>query len=548
MMKDREQPLATTKDGLTIIRRTSTLLILIVAFITIVEIAIGTSQARRYLPNFNGKSFREEYIWGGSAAVQMNNDSQSFIAAGEINTLALANNSSSATEGESKKQSVPTIRRRTNDTISVSVNTTATTPVVLTTNGTGGSEPVSVSTSPVLSNSTEPTEQPLDPEEAKRRHFQNVIKPFTNVTTVGYYYRSFYAGFRNQIMAFTFFVMEAVKANRSQILLQTLSHKDTYGSNRYMAHEYLFDVEHWNSYYPRLPRMVSCDPVLFDEFDCGQNKWKPNITWTRPYAHGRHHHLFGGYVRYSKRRGDFAKPDFPHKVDLLIMQGALRPHPDLRAIVDKHFQSLQNAPSSSDGTNPNGDTNTNTSTSTATSASSEYIALHARVEPDMQRHPVCREKKVMNLTQIFQFVEAAFPDPPATKVFIPINRQYMEKEGYPNKKDPNATNWLAVENLKALNYAVQHGLWGGRVRVFEFGAAALKGTNYQYRPSTTGALLNFYLALNAKIFIGTEISSYSSDLVNTRFYTDNRQNYKYLPSGIERWTTDEMREPPGFSC
>ena len=259
--------------------------------------------------------------------------------------------------------------------------------------------------------------------------------------------------------------------------------------------------------------------------------------------------MFSGYGRYSRRKGIFATQPFPHKVDLLIMQGALRPHPDLQAIVDQHLRSLTNSTSTRPANaTANATATTATTTSTMAASAIEYMALHPRVEPDMQQHPICRDKKVMNLTQIFQMVQSVFPNPPATRLFLPINRQYMEKDGYPNKNNPNETNWLAVENLQVLNDAVQYGLWGGQVRVFEFGANALRGTNYEHRPSTTGALLNFYLALNAKIFIGTEISSYSTDLVHTRFYNGNKQNYKYLPSGIERWTTDDMNYTTGFGC
>jgi hypothetical protein len=45
----------------------------------------------------------------------------------------------------------------------------------------------------------------------------------------------------------------------------------------------------------------------------------------------------------------------------------------------------------------------------------------------------------------------------------------------------------------------------GRAKVFEFGVNVLKDTNFQDRPSTTGAVLNFFVGINAKVFIGTDI-------------------------------------------
>ena len=159
-----------------------------------------------------------------------------------------------------------------------------------------------------------------------------------------------------------------------------------------------------------------------------------------------------------------------------------------------------------------------------------------------------KSKKVIHLKQILAALEAKFPIPPATCAFIPINRKYLEREGYPNKSNPNLTNWVAVENLKILNHAVKHGLWNGTVKVFEFGASALNGTRFAKRPSTTGALLDFYIASNANIFVGTEVSSYSHDLAATRFYAGNVQNYRYTPDGVVEWTTKTTKQPPEFEC
>jgi hypothetical protein len=311
-----------------------------------------------------------------------------------------------------------------------------------------------------------------------------------------------------------------------------------------IPHADLFDLEHWNTYWPDLPRMVSCDPDIHTDYDCSTGKWiggegptswnathPINLSW-KIYAP---HRLMGRYSGYSKGKGKFAKPDFPNKVDLLMKTGALRPHPDLQTIIDKMVRRL----GGSDGNHSTSGTSTGTNT--------PYMTLHARVEPEMIRHFSCKPIKENNLTKIFEMVEATFPDPPATKMFLPINRQNMESEGRPHPKNPNP-NPLFVENLAALNQAVQNGLWGGRVQVFEFGSNALQGTKFAHRPSTTGAILNYYIALGGNVFIGTEISSYSNDLLSTRFYRGNRENYKYLPSGLEKWPADGATRPPGFKC
>lgn len=184
-----------------------------------------------------------------------------------------------------------------------------------------------------------------------------------------------------------------------------------------------------------------------------------------------------------------------------------------------------------------------------------YMTVHARVEPDMQNHPVCRDYKVLNLTNIVEFLETKWKEPPTTQVFLPINRQILEEEGKvvePGSKQAKKgkeTNWIAVNNLRELNRLSKEGLWGGRVKVFEFGANALKGTRYEERMSSIGgSILNYHIATNANIFVGTEISSYSNDLVATRFYRGKFENYFYRPDGLHQATTEESTEPPAFVC
>ena len=127
---------------------------------------------------------------------------------------------------------------------------------------------------------------------------------------------------------------------------------------------------------------------------------------------------------------------FRNPMEMLMIQGALRPHPDLLVIVNRLLGDL-----GGNGTVP-------------------YMSLHARVEPDMMKHPVCRDATVENLTDIFRFLEETFPDPPATRIFMPINRRYTEAGGKIDIVNTNSTNWMAVHNLKEFhNRAVKDGLW-----------------------------------------------------------------------------------------
>jgi hypothetical protein len=341
-----------------------------------------------------------------------------------------------------------------------------------------------------------------------------------NITSLGYWRRHFHSGFRNQIMAFSAFVMWAGYGGHQQIVFETLKHKDTYGSDRMLPHEYLFDVQHWNTWYPKVPRMVRC--VNFTDLDCETLNWvHQEDKCSNPFAKGEPFKLFGNYMRYAKGRGKLAEPTFRNPIDVAILQGALQPHPDIRELMN---QVLRRATKGSD-----------------------YWTLHARVEPDMQKHPVCRDFKVTNLTDIFDMLEQTFPAPPAPMLFLPINRPMLEKDAVVRHKI-DKTNWLAIDNLQTLNRAKTHGLWNGTVRVFELGSTVLNGTKYEKTPSTIGAMMNFFLAIESKVFVGTRTSSWSNDVTASRFYRGNLSNYEYLPDGIELWTKSSMTNPPGFLC
>jgi hypothetical protein len=238
-----------------------------------------------------------------------------------------------------------------------------------------------------------------------------------------------------------------------------------------------------------------------------------------------------------KGREPYAMPDgTPNPVDQLILGGALRPHPTLQALVDKKLELMQMEMEQS---NNKSTAKTMKKTTTAQESKAhpmEYMALHARIEADMQKHRVCRDKKVLNLTDIISSLEQQFPDPPAKALFLPINRKILEKEGYPNENEPEKTNWIAVGNLRAYNDILERGLWNGTVKVFQMGTTGLEGTKFENRSSIAGSLLDYFIALESKVFIGTPVSSFSHALMATRFYRQEYNNWQYLPDGLHLWT------------
>jgi hypothetical protein len=364
--------------------------------------------------------------------------------------------------------------------------------------------------------------------------------PWSNETTLAYAESKIASGFRNQMMVFTLLILEANRYGHGQVLLDSISQKDLHGSEQFIPFRDLWDIEHWNQHHPQLPRLVEYDPIVHEEFRIvmktkfrywASSMEKYNSQRVRPYASGSN--LLVSYTRYAgKRRGPYIQEGGRRNpAELLMFQGALRPSLYLRQLIDQHVHRL-----------------TGRTTSSSNNETIDYMTLHARVEPDMQRHPVCPDKKVLNLTDIFEFMESHWKDPPALHVFMPINRQLLEKKVKREKRKNKGTDSIAIENLKALNRARDEGLWGGRAKIFEAGAPALMGTTFEQRRSTTGSLLDFFIGVNAKIFIGTEVSSFSHDLLATRFYRGMMENYKYLPDGLHPWTPPGTEEPPGLQC
>jgi hypothetical protein len=431
-------------------------------------------------------------------------------------------------------------------------------------------------------------------------------KAWSNVSTYAFGPTHLISGYRNQIMSLAMLMMKANQEGHQQFLLDSLQHKDTYGTNQFVPFEVYFDVQHWNSYYnateyrihgananeagrhpTSLPRLVYHEPRIHYQWDTTTNRYidavsNGTVEPTHPYGYmNPSTRLQMTYQRYAKGKTKFIQQHSPknnksperniferstrNPAEILMLQGALRPNPTLQSILESLLEQMKQKANQNTSQRGTSDKNNNNDWS--------YMTLHARVEPDMQRHPVCPGKKVRELDKIIRWIEAKFPEPPVSIVFMPINRQYLEKEGtlpienQTTNRNGSSINWIAVENLRELNRITQQGLWNGTVPVVEFGANALKGTVYEHRPSTAGAILNFFLTLQPQcsVFVGTEVSSFSHDVLASRFYrgyvtsngaagngkdTSKRQyrNYKYLPEGLVDWITPDMVDSPGFLC
>jgi hypothetical protein len=184
------------------------------------------------------------------------------------------------------------------------------------------------------------------------------LLPWANLTTLSSYTPHLYSGFRNQMAVFTILMLESIRRGTGQFLIESIRMKDTFGSNRFVPFQDLWDVEHWNSHYPLLPRLVMSDPVLHDQFDLGkrgpprdkEGKWlytngtriPEDVEASRPAYWGAHQLVLAGFMRYTKGKGPYLGPRrSANPADILMQKGALRLHPDLQALMDNLMSTMK---------------------------------------------------------------------------------------------------------------------------------------------------------------------------------------------------------------
>eukprot|EP00558_Chaetoceros_sp_UNC1202_P003899 CAMPEP_0197239928 /NCGR_PEP_ID=MMETSP1429-20130617/6327_1 /TAXON_ID=49237 /ORGANISM="Chaetoceros sp., Strain UNC1202" /LENGTH=495 /DNA_ID=CAMNT_0042699473 /DNA_START=141 /DNA_END=1628 /DNA_ORIENTATION=- len=400
------------------------------------------------------------------------------------------------------------------------------------------------------------TTEPFD-LNAYEQQVKHSMVPYVNETTFAFGF-NFFGGFCNQLWKFVggMIVAERHEMNFTQILEESIGWKDLFGTNDIVQHSLLFDVVHWNSYYPKLPRLVSYDAEIFPDVlevlpkrqarMSGTNlSWKKDKAQaTKPFVVGQKEmHLQYVYTGYQRQlHKGLIKQRLQLEVE--ISKGALRPHPLIQQMVDKFIQSLpvvlmdnkQNAQISSSSTAQ--------LPSSSSSPQRSFMFLHARIEPDMQNHPVCRDKKVLDLRDIIKMLYKQFPEPPVDIVLVAMSREILELE----VADPNKNNTIAEANLQALNDMVQKGLWGGKVKVLEAGgnmAMESKHEFYKRHKMLVGSITNFFISLHATIFVGTEVSSFSTFALNMRFFRGMEGNFFYLPEGLQSM---DNKLPHFFNC
>jgi len=390
-----------------------------------------------------------------------------------------------------------------------------------------------------------------DPEYERLLHEALTPLPEGEAKT-GNYVRSFMAGLCNQYFRFIGVNILAHQNGFDQIIDESVSWKDTFGTFELVQTSKLWDMVHWNSFYPTLPRFVRYEKDIHRDLDLKRfnytidgNEYIRNATqyhvteghdiWvndTHPPPFGRHPNQ--AEIKYKQmmkavERNNVNKVEKDYDIYKTILQGALRPHPFLQRVVDETAAKLGGE------------------------ANEGYMVMHLRVEPDMTKQQTCWFRKVYYVDNITDMVYREFPEPPVQTVLIVFARSLMERQEKiaSHKGKQGHLDDINRHNLEKINDLLRNGMWGGRVKVVEAGSGTVKEAGnpyYKHYSNIAGGIVNFFLAIQAKILVGTEVSTYSTLSVNTRFFRGIKENFFYGPEGLHWVTPPNVTKPVQFKC
>lgn len=351
-------------------------------------------------------------------------------------------------------------------------------------------------------------------------------------------------GYRNQYMRFVSLIGYALNKGFTQILLPSVR---WYAADQNtVPFEILWDVDYWNAQATNvtailgqghaLPKFVPYDPTMQD--------WNPqsglfrggcrragalirggrNVdVWTssemsnstQPYGVGGGRvlgTLWYNYLQYQRR-------GVTSNIKLLDLEraisSALRPSATLQSFITKCQGNR----------------------------GSKYVALHARVEPYMMVHIPCKQLKVRNLTYTMDLVTHHL-DENADDIFVAISMPEMQ-ERYPYYL-PTFKPYYEQhkENLAMLQASLNGGIQVGNhtKHVFTCGEATVQFHDNCLEKVVASAL-NFETAVQADVFVGTPVSSWSTHVWKERLFLSKGHNYEYTPEGLQ-----PVKELPHFRC
>ena len=220
-------------------------------------------------------------------------------------------------------------------------------------------------------------------DEDYQKALKETLKVLPDVQTASLS-RAFYSGLNNQMHRFIGTILLANTEKTGQIIEESIRWKDTFGTNKGVPHYRLWDVVHWNSFFPTLPRFASYDSEhhphlqphlrnttiegkVYSEIEVKHRKldwdiWaNKSITHPRPMGQFPQQNL-NRYKQFTKKLDLGHKTEKDHlEMYSLILKDALRPHPFLQKIIKEEMSKLRGE------------------------EGGKFMTLHARVEPDMAR-------------------------------------------------------------------------------------------------------------------------------------------------------------------
>jgi hypothetical protein len=128
----------------------------------------------------------------------------------------------------------------------------------------------------------------LDKSMNPRIHITNTVN------STAWLFRNPWAGLCNQYMMFIGAIFVSAENRHGQIIEETIQWKDTYGHEQYLQHQKLFDILHWNSFYPQLPRIVRYDKDIHPDIKVRGTNVKIEGKWYSKAA----------FVQSEKKKGD----------------------------------------------------------------------------------------------------------------------------------------------------------------------------------------------------------------------------------------------------
>ena len=396
-----------------------------------------------------------------------------------------------------------------------------------------------------------------------------IVPSKPNTTLALLYPPGFLGGYRNQVIRLMGFVAYAVKHEYPYLHLPSIlwrSQMQQYAGEPWypIPMELIFDVDYWNlpQFSHALPRLVrdlqhsDCwtkhvDPLVQAKWDSlhplqqaslQQGGLGPIVNITHAaianaslfnprrvdllplVSHCQHPVVYGGgkgagtlwndYLAYRNNKTGSSR--MPKDVDHFILR-ALRPAQRWTALADECVAAKHGA---------------------------EYLALHARVEMEMMAHN-CGAEMNWNLTDIFKqvadFLTSNKDEDDIGGVFVAVSRDGMQanvSEGPWQRFKPYADDNLATLNRLVGNHGRDgEGLLDGKVTVFECGKHMMdhfyaSHSNEIYYGSLLEQVINFHIAVSAKVFVGVKHSSYSTDVWTTRYYQGRGSaNFQYTREG-----------------